>query len=156
MGRTSMLLLASLALQPGAACVHAQGYPDKPIRMIVGYPPGGGTDVTARVITPKLGEYLGQPVVTENRAGATGVTAAGYVAKSPPEGYTLRMGHVSINAIAPSVFAKLPYDAAKDFAPVTLCASVPHFIVVKPSLPVHSVKELIAFAKAQPGELTFP
>jgi tripartite-type tricarboxylate transporter receptor subunit TctC len=156
MKRISMLLAAALALQIGSLGARAQGYPDKPIRMIVGYPPGGGTDVTARILTPKLTEFLGQPVVIENRPGATGITAAGYVAKSPPDGYTLMMGHVSINAIAPSVFAKLPYDAAKDFAPVILCASVPHFIVVQPSLPVHSVKELIALAKAQPGKLTFP
>lgn len=156
MQRILMLLIAALALPLAAWGVHAQGYPEKTVRMIVGYPPGGGTDVTARILTPKLSEYLGQPVVIENRPGATGITAAGYVAKSQPDGYTLMMGHVSINAIAPSVFAKLPYDAAKDFAPVILAASVPHFIVVHPSQPVKSVAELIALAKANPGKLTFP
>ena len=156
MRRLLILVYALLVLPLGSAWVRAQSYPEKPVRLIVGFPPGGGTDVVARIITPKLSEYLGQPVVIENRPGATGVTAAGYVAKSAPDGYMLMMGHVSINAIAPSVFAKLPYDAAKDFAPVILAASVPHFIVAHPSLPVKSIRELIALAKAEPGKLTFP
>jgi len=156
MTRALALFLVVFMSPLGMAPVLAQGYPDKPIRLIVGYPPGGGTDVVARIITPKLSEFRGQSVVIENRPGATGVTAAGFVAKSPPDGYMLMMGHVSINAIAPSVFAKLPYDAAKDFAPIILTASVPHFIVVQPSLPVRSIKELIALAKAEPGKLTFP
>jgi tripartite-type tricarboxylate transporter receptor subunit TctC len=124
--------------------------------MIVGFPPGGGTDVVARIIAPKLFENAGQPVVIDNRPGATGTVAAGVVAKSPPDGYTVMMGHVSVNAIAPSLFAKVPYDAEKDFAAVILTASVPHFIVVHPSLPVSTVRELIAFAKARPGKLSFP
>ena len=147
-------LLAGLVLPHGLA--HAQPYPSKPIRMIVGFPPGGGTDVVARIITPKLAEGLGQPVVIENRPGATGTVAAELVARSPNDGYTIMMGHVSVNAIAPSLFPKLPYDVIKDFAPVTLAASVPHFIVVHPSLQVASVKELIAYARAQPGRLSFP
>jgi tripartite-type tricarboxylate transporter receptor subunit TctC len=147
-------LLAVLVLPQGLA--HAQPYPSKPIRMIVGFPPGGGTDVVARIITPKLAENLGQPVVIENRPGATGTVAAEMVARSPNDGYTIMMGHVSVNAIAPSLFPKLPYDVIKDFAPVTLAASVPHFIVVHPSLQVASVKELIAHARAQPGRLSFP
>ncbi len=155
MTKRLLLLLCALLVLPVTG-TQAQTYPDKPLRMIVGYPPGGGTDVVARIITPKLSEQLGQPVVIENRPGATGITAAGYVAKSPPDGYVLMMGHVSIHAIAPSVFAKLPYVAEKDFAPVTLAASVPHFVVVHPSLPVKSIRELIALAKAQPGKLSFP
>ena len=147
-------LLAGLVLSHGVA--HAQPYPSKPIRMIVGFPPGGGTDVVARIITPKLAEGLGQPVVIENRPGATGTVAAELVARSPNDGYTIMMGHVSVNAIAPSLFPRLPYDVIKDFAPVTLTASVPHFIVVHPSLQVASVKELIAYASAQPGRLSFP
>ena len=155
--RTLLLLLSTaLALPAGLAYAQAQPYPNKPIRLIVGFPPGGGTDVVARIIQPKLAEHLGQPVVIENRPGATGTVAAGMVAKSPADGYTLMMGHVSVNAIAPSLFPKLPYDVIRDFAPVTLTASVPHFVVVHPSLPVTSVKELIAHSKAQPGKLSFP
>jgi len=150
------LLLAALALFPGYAQVHAQGYPNRPVRMIVGFPPGGGTDVVARIIQPKLTEYLGQPVVIDNRPGATGTVAAGFVAKSAPDGYTIMMGHVAVNAIAPSLFSKLPYDVNRDFAPVTLAAAVPHIITVHPSLPVNSVKQLITLARARPGEMSFP
>jgi tripartite-type tricarboxylate transporter receptor subunit TctC len=155
-GKLFASLVAGLALLHGLADVHGQSYPTRPVRMIVGFPPGGGTDVVARIIAPKLSEYLGQSVVIENRPGATGTVAAGIVAKSPPDGYTIMMGHVAVNAIAPSLFSKLPYDVIKDFAPVTLAAAVPHFIVVHPSLPVTSVKQLIALAKARPGELSFP
>ncbi len=152
----SLSLISALVMFPAVTEAQAQSYPDKPIRMVVGFPPGGGTDVVARIIAPRLAENIGQPVVIDNRPGATGTVAAGMVAKSLPDGYTVMMGHVSVNAIAPSLFAKLPYDALKDFAPVTLTASVPHFVVVHPSLPVKSVKELIAFARARPGQLNFP
>jgi len=138
------------------ACAYAQNYPTRPVKMVVGFPPGGGTDVVARIIAPGLGENLGQPVVIENRPGATGTVAAAMVAKSPADGYTIMMGHVSVNAIAPSLFPNLQYDVVKDFAPVTLAASVPHFVVVHPSLPVHSIRELIAYAKERPGKLSFP
>jgi len=124
--------------------------------MIVGFPPGGGTDVVARIIAPGLSENLGQPVVIENRPGATGTVAAAMVAKSPADGYTIMMGHVSVNAIAPSLFPNLQYDVLKDFAPVTLVASVPHFVVVHPSLPVHTIQELIEYAKEHPADLSFP
>ena len=147
------MALATTALATAAA---AQSYPTKPIRMVVGFPPGGGTDVVARIIAPRLSESLGQPIVIDNRPGATGTVAAGMVAKAPADGYTIMMGHVSVNAIAPSLFAKLPYDVEKDFAPITLTASVPHFIVVHPSLPVTSVKELIAYARTRDGKLSFP
>jgi tripartite-type tricarboxylate transporter receptor subunit TctC len=153
MRRVLPAIAAALALAPGLAAAQ---YPTKPVRMVVGFPPGGGTDVVARIIVPRLGENLGQPVVIENRPGATGTVAAEMVAKSPPDGYTIMMGHVSVNAIAPSLFPKLPYDVIKDFAPVTLAASVPHIITVHPSLPVTSLKELIVYLKARPGKLTFP
>lgn len=156
MNRLSALPLTALALCVGLAHAQVSSYPNRPIRMVVGFPPGGGTDVVARIIAPKLAEHLGQPVLIENRPGATGTVAAGIVARSPADGYTLMMGHVSVNAIAPSLFPTLSYDVIKDFAPITLTASVPHFIVVHPSLPVHSVQELIAYAKAHPGELSFP
>ena len=136
--------------------VPAQTYPVKPVRMVVGFPPGGGTDIVARLIQPRLTEYLGQSVVIENRPGATGTVAAGLVAKAPPDGYTIMMGHVSVNAIAPSLFSKLPYDVNHDFAPVTLAAAVPHIVTVHPSLPAKSIKQVIALARAQPGVMSFP
>ena len=144
-------LLAALVTLPGLA----QDYPGKPIRMVVGFPPGGGTDVVARIITPRYSELLGQSVVIENRPGATGTMAAGQVAKSAPDGYTIMMGHVSVNAIAPSLFSNLSYDVIKDFAPIGIAAAVPHFVTVHPSLRVSSLKELISYLKAKP-DLTFP
>ena len=149
--RASAFLLAL-----SCAIASAQDYPNKPVRMVVGFPPGGGTDVVARILQPRLSELLGQPIVIDNRPGATGTVAAGQVAKSAPDGYTIMMGHVSVNAIAPSLFANLPYDVNRDFAPIALAASVPHLVVVHPSLPVTSLKELVAYLKAQPGKLTFP
>src|SRR5499426_1364537 len=152
----SMRLPALIVALAASACAHAQSYPTRPVKMVVGFPPGGGTDVVARIIAPGLGEDLGQPVVIENRPGATGTVAAAMVARAPADGYTIMMGHVSVNAIAPSLFPNLQYDVLKDFAPVTLAASVPHFVVVHPSLPVKSVRELIAYAKERPGKLSFP
>jgi tripartite-type tricarboxylate transporter receptor subunit TctC len=151
MVKTLVLLFAVVP-----ALAWAQDYPHKPVRMVVGFPPGGGTDVVARILAPKLSELLGQPVVIENRPGATGTMAAAMVAKSPPDGYTIMMGHVSVNAIAPSLFANLPYDVIRDFAPVAIAASVPHFVVVHPSVAVTSLKELIAYLKTQGNKLTFP
>jgi tripartite-type tricarboxylate transporter receptor subunit TctC len=150
-----MRLFAYL-LALGSALACAQEYPSKPVRMVVGFPPGGGTDVVARIMQPRLSELLGQAVVIDNRPGATGTVAAGQVAKSTPDGYTIMMGHVSVNAIAPSLFANLPYDVNRDFAPIALAAAVPHLVVVHPSVPVTSLKELVAYLKAQPGKLTFP
>ena len=152
--RTIFLACACAALAAGTAA--AQDYPSKPIRMVVGFPPGGGTDVVARIITPRLSELLGQSVVIENRPGATGTMAAGQVAKSAPDGYTIMMGHVSVNAIAPSLFKNLSYDVIKDFEPVAIAAAVPHFVVVHPSVPVKSLRELIDYLKARPGKLTYP
>ncbi len=143
-------------LAAAAAFAQAQEYPAKPVRMVVGFPPGGGTDVVARILQPRLGELLGQPIVIDNRPGATGTVAAGHVAKSPPDGYTIMMGHVSVNAIAPSLFSNLPYDVERDFAPIGIAAAVPHIVVVHPSLPVTTLGELIAYLKARPGQLTFP
>ena len=135
--------------------VHAQDFPSKPIRMVVGFPPGGGTDVVARILAPRYSELLGQSVVIENRPGATGTMAAGQVAKAAPDGYTIMMGHVSVNAIAPALFSNLQYDVIKDFAPIGIAAAVPHFVTVHPSMPAKSLKELIAHLKAKP-DLTFP
>src|SRR5262245_26155406 len=135
------LLLVLLALvAPPAPAQDAAAYPGRPVRMVVGFPPGGGTDVVARILSPKLSEDLGQPVVIENRPGATGTVAAAAVAKSPADGYVIMMGHVSVNAIAPSLFPNLQYDVIKDFAPVTLAASVPDLVVVHPSLQVSAIR----------------
>jgi tripartite-type tricarboxylate transporter receptor subunit TctC len=138
-----------------AGSAQAQDYPNKPIRMVVGFPPGGGTDVVARILAPRMSERLGQPVVIENRPGATGTVAAGQVAKSPPDGYTIMMGHVSVNAIAPALFTNLQYDVIKDFAPVAIAAAVPHLVTVHPSLQVRDLRELIQYLKSKP-DMTFP
>src|ERR1044072_2334805 len=129
---------------------QAQDYPNKSVRMVVGFPPGGGTDVVARIITPRYSELLGQPVVIESRPGATGTMAAGQVAKTAPDGYTIMMGHVSVNAIAPALFGNLSYDVIKDFAPVGIAAAVPHLVTVHPSLQVSSLRELISHLKSNP------
>ena len=148
--------LLALLLTLACGLASAQDYPNKPVRMVVGFPPGGGTDVVARILQPRLSELLGQAVVIDNRPGATGTVAAGQVAKSAPDGYTIMMGHVSVNAIAPSLFANLPYDVNRDFAPIALAAAVPHLVVVHPSVPVATLKDLVAYLKTQAGKLTFP
>jgi tripartite-type tricarboxylate transporter receptor subunit TctC len=145
-------LLAALALP-----ALAQGdFPSKPIRMIVGFAPGGGTDIMARVVAARMSEQLGNPVVVENRPGNSGIVGAVAVAKAPPDGYTLMMGVMSLNTIQPNLVPNLPFDPIKDFAPVNLVASVPHFILVPPSLGVNSIAELIAYAKANPGKISYP
>ncbi len=146
-------LAAAFTTWPETA--FAQSYPTKPVRMIVGFAPGGGTDLMARVLGQKLFEYWGQQVIVENRPGATGVIGAEAVAKSAPDGYTLLMGHVNSNAIAPNLFRKMPYDAAKDFATVMYVGYVPNILAVPPALPAKSVKELIALAQSKPGQLSF-
>jgi tripartite-type tricarboxylate transporter receptor subunit TctC len=138
-----------------SAAASAQSYPTKPVRMIVGFPPGGGTDVVARVISQKLSEWYGQSVVVENRPGATGTIGADLIAKSAPDGYNLIMGHVNSHGIAPNLFAKLPYDPIKDFAAVAYVGYVPNVLAVHPSVPARSVKELVELAKSQPGAMNY-
>ena len=138
-----------------AVTVSAQSYPTKPIRLVVPFPAGGTTDVLARAAAQKLTETLGQPVVVDNRPGAGGNIGAELVAKSPPDGYTLLMGTVGTHAINPSLYPKMPYDHVRDFVPVILVAGVPNVLVINPALPVNSVQELIAYAKANPGKLNF-
>ena len=144
---------AVLALACGAA--GAQQYPAKAIRVVVGFAPGGGTDLVARIIGAKMNESWGQPVLVDNRAGATGTIGADLVAKAPPDGYTLLMGHVNSHGIAPNIFRKLPYDAERDFSMVAYVGYVPNVLVIHPSIPARNVKELIAIAKAQPGALNY-
>jgi tripartite-type tricarboxylate transporter receptor subunit TctC len=143
-----LLTLCSMA-------IHAQTYPTKPLRMVVPFPPGGTTDILGRVAAQKLSEALGQQVIVDNRPGAGGNIGTELVAKSPPDGYTLLTDPGSTLTINPSLFAKLPFDSLKDFAPVTILAAVPNLLVVHPSLPVRNVKELIALAKAKPGQLNY-
>jgi tripartite-type tricarboxylate transporter receptor subunit TctC len=138
-----------------AAPASAQQYPTRPIRMLVGFPPGGGTDIVGRIIAQKLSEALGQVVVVENRGGATGMLAAELAAKAPPDGYTIMMCHIAAMSILPSLYPKMTYDTIRDFAPITLAAIGPNLLVVHPSLPARSVKELVALAKARPGQLQY-
>jgi tripartite-type tricarboxylate transporter receptor subunit TctC len=147
--------LVALCLGIAASGAGAQTYPSKPVRMIVGFPPGGGTDVVARVISQKLSEWWGQAVTVENRAGATGTIGADLVAKSAPDGYTLIMGHVNSHAIAPNLFAKLPYDPIRDFAGVAYVGYVPNVLAIHPSVNAKSVKELVALARSQPGKMNY-
>ena len=133
----------------------AQPYPSKPVKIVVGFAPGGFTDVLARLIGQKLGESLGQRFVIENKPGAGGTIGADIVAKSKPDGYTLLLGHVTANAIAPSLYAKLPYDVFRDFTPITRVASTPFFLAVNPKVPANDVQSFIALAKKDPGALRF-
>jgi tripartite-type tricarboxylate transporter receptor subunit TctC len=146
------LLAAALALPVFAS---AQPYPTRPVRMIVGFPPGGGTDILARIVAQKLSEAWKQQVVVENRPGASATIAASAVARSAPDGYVLSMGQLTPNAIAPALQAALPYDAVKDFAPIVLVGTSPNVLVVYPGLPVRTLAELAAHAKAQTKSLTY-
>ena len=147
-------LLVALWLGVFASAALAQPYPTKPVRIVVGFSPGGGTDLLARLIAQKLSEYWGHTVLVENRVGAGGTIGADFVAKSPPDGYTILLGSINQNAIAPFTFAKLPYNAATDFTPIANVGYSALVLDVHPSLPVKSVKELIALAKRRPGEIT--
>ncbi len=141
------------ALAPGL--VQAQAYPARPVKMVVPFPAGGATDNLARVIAPKFGEMLGQPVIIENKAGANTIVGADSVAKAPNDGYTLLMTTDSTLSINPWLYSKLPYDSIKDFAPITMIAAVPQVLVVHPSVPANSLKELLALAKEKPGSLNY-
>ena len=146
----------AMAALPAFMCIaaaHAQ-YPAKPVRIVVPSSAGGGTDIVARIVSPKLSERLGQQIVIDNRPGAGTMIGGELVAKAPPDGYTLLMC-VSTLATNPIIYRKMPYNALTDFAPVTLVLSAPNILVVHPSLPVKTVKELIWFAQARPGELNF-
>jgi tripartite-type tricarboxylate transporter receptor subunit TctC len=144
--------LLALAAAPFAL---AQAWPSKPIHFVVPYPAGGPVDSVARLLAQKVGERLQQPIIVENKPGAGGNIGADSVAKAPPDGYTILMGAVATHAINPTLYASIPYDAAKDFAPITQVASTPNVLVVHPSLPVHSVAELVAYARKNPGKLNF-
>jgi tripartite-type tricarboxylate transporter receptor subunit TctC len=143
------------ALCTFATAALAQPWPAKPLRIIVPYPPGGTSDILARALSPGLQAAFGQVVVVENKPGATGNVGADFVAKSPPDGYTLLLADIGSLAISPSVFATLPFDPVKDFAPVAMVAYSPHILAAHPSVPANNVKELVAYAKANPDKLNF-
>lgn len=156
--RAGLALMAAVAAgaMPMPAVGQAQAaYPNKPIHIVVPFPPGGSTDVLARRIGDKLASAWGQPVVVDNRAGAGGTVGADYVAKSAPDGYTLLMGVTGSNAIAQALYAKLPYDVVKDFAPVSMVVSAPLVLAVNPEVKVRTAQEFLALAKSKPGGLSY-
>ena len=153
--RVSGCLAVLLALALGLSPTVAQDYPAKPVRVIVPTAPGGFADILARIFAQKFGDKIKQPVVVENRTGAGGVIAADYVAKSSPDGYTLYLGLHATNSILPSLDPKLPYNAARDFAPVVHIANLPNVLVVNPKVEAKSVKELVELARARPGALSY-
>ena len=148
-------IAAALVLVVASGAAFAQAYPGKPIRIVVPFAAGGTSDILARAIGPKLTEAWGQPVVIENKTGANGNVGAEFVVRSAPDGYTMLLSDVGALAISPSVYPSLPFDPIKDFAPVIMVSYSPHVLAVHPSVPANSIKELIAFAKANPGKLNF-
>jgi tripartite-type tricarboxylate transporter receptor subunit TctC len=147
------MLVAAMALAAGTAA--AQSFPSKPVRMVVTFPTGGAPDILARTISEKINPAWGQTVVVDNKPGAGGNIGAEFVARAPADGYTLVMGTVGTHSINGSLYAKMPYDMVKDFAPVTLIASTPNLLVVNNDVPAKNLTELIALARAKPGQLTF-
>ena len=145
---------AAAALTAGTATV-AQTYPSKPIRMVIPFAAGGPSDISARNISPRMTELLGVSLIIDNRGGASGFIGAEIVAKAPPDGYTMMLATASITSINMVVYPKRPYDTLRDFAPVTLATTSPNVIVVHASLPVHNVAQLVALARARPGQLNY-
>jgi tripartite-type tricarboxylate transporter receptor subunit TctC len=145
------LTLLAVAWPPA----HAQPYPNRPIRAIVPLAPGGGTDTVGRMVFAKLGEFLGQQIVVDNRGGGGGIIGTDMAAKATPDGHTLLMGSITTNAVNPALYKKLPYDHIRDFAPISMVGTVPNVLVVHPSVPAKSMKEFLAFAKANPGKINY-
>lgn len=152
---TTALLAAAVLTLPIAGGAWAQAFPSRPIKFVVPYPPGGASDVTARLLGQKLSEIYGQPVLIENRPGANGNIALGEVARAAPDGYTILMGNVGPNAINAGLYKALPFDPLRSFAPITLTSTVPIVLLVSPSLAVKDAKELIAHIRANPGKINF-
>jgi len=147
--------ILTAALMAAAPAIHSQSYPDKPVTLIVGFPPGGGVDIVARQLAETLSESLGQRMVVENRAGAAGNIAMEYVARAKPDGYTLLMGNLGMLTANPVLYPKLSFDPAKDFAPVARVVITPLLAAVPATLPAQSVQQFIAMAKAKPNEMSF-
>jgi len=149
-------ILLSLVVSAAATlCAHAQDYPNKPVRIVVPYPPGGNTDIVARLMADQFGKLWGRPVQVENRAGAGGTMGTDYVARSAPDGYTIQLAALATNATAPSVYAKLAYDPVKDFAYIAPLTFTSNVLVVNAKLPASTLKELIAYVRANKGKLNF-
>jgi tripartite-type tricarboxylate transporter receptor subunit TctC len=149
--RQTLLALTAVV----ALAAQAQTYPNRPIKLMVGFEPGGNTDVVARVVAQKLSERIGQQVIVENKAGAAGTIATGEAARAAPDGYTLTMGTTTTHAIAPSAYKSLTYDPAADFEPIALVASAPYLLVVQPSFPAKNLQEFVAHVKTVPGKLNY-
>src|SRR5215475_6707796 len=152
--RWVVVLLGALALA-AASPARAQDYPNQTVKIVVPFVAGGGVDVVARIVAPRLGEELGQSVIIENRGGAGGALGAAAVAQAPADGYTLLVGTGSTHGTNSNVYARLSYDPVRDFVPVVLLSSSPLLLIVPPSLPARTVKELIALGRSRPGELSF-
>ncbi len=150
-----LLLAVHITYAQVPATNAAQLYPVRPLRAVVPLAPGGGTDTVARLVAARLGEGLGQQIVVDNRGGGGGVLGTDLVAKAAPDGYTLLVGSITTNAVNPALYKKLPYDHIRDFAPISQIGTVPNALVVHASVPVSSVKELIAYAKANPGKINY-
>ena len=148
-------IVAALSLTLAAGAALAQAYPAKPIRIVVPFAPGGTSDILARAIAPKMTEAWGQPVVVENKTGANGNVGAEFVVRSAPDGYTMLLSDVGAIAINPSVYPNMPFDPVKDFSPIVMVSYSPHVLAVHPSVPATNVRELVAYAKANPGKLNF-
>jgi len=155
MHRKTIIAFAAAALLGGLRSAQAQTWPAKPVRLIVPFTPGGGNDTIARLVGQKLSASLGQQVIVDNRAGAGGTIGAEAAARSAPDGYTMFLAGVATHGINPNLRKKLPYDPVKDFQPVSLIASAPLIVVVHPSLPVRTTRDLVALAKAKPGQVTY-
>jgi tripartite-type tricarboxylate transporter receptor subunit TctC len=147
--------LAAATLLQALPAAGQSDYPNRPVKLVVGFAPGGSTDIVARIVAQRLGEKLGQPVVVENKAGAGGTIGADAVAKAPPDGYTLTLGTTSTHAIAAGAYSKLPYDPVKDFTHISLVAITPYLLVVNPALPVKTLPEFVSHAKANAGKLNY-
>ena len=153
--RTALYVLAVLLTSAASVSAWAQGYPAKTVRVIVPYPPGGGNDIIARAVTDELTKRTGQQFFVDNRPGASTIIGAELAAKAPPDGYTLFVSSQTTLAIVPNLKSKVPYDPLRDFEPVSMLATQPYLLVVHPSLPVRTVKELIALAKSRPGKIIY-
>jgi len=153
--RTRLFALSAVLLASALPTARAQDYPNQTLKIVVPFTPGGGVDVVARIVTPKLSEELGQSVIIENRGGAGGMLGAAAVAQSPPDGYTLLIGTGSTHGTNSNVYAKLSYDPVRDFVPVVLLTTSPLLLVVPPSLPAKNVREMIVLAQSKPGKLSF-